>query len=316
MPTPLRVDGLLVKTEVTYATDAAPVAGTDGVRTSERMWSSMRIEHVFPNERTSTSASILPIAPGRRVGRIVNLELAWDARGAGAAYSASVLPEADPLFKACGMSRADDFTASSENVIYTQADTGHDSATIWVYAANKVFKLVGARGNCVWPVAAGIIGVIRFQMQGLLLAAPTEIAVPAITYDSTIPPPATGMTLSIGAFDPDVVTAEFNQNAGVARLDSANNAQGVAEFAINAADPSYTFAIKTDTLANYDPFADAEADPPTARAIDWVLGATQYNRINLNTTAAYVLTAPGADQEGFTGYDLQMSALEFAIKFD
>ncbi len=315
MAVPLRLDGLLAKIESVYATDAAPVVGTDGVRVTEHIWPSTLAEHLFLNQRLSASGSILPEAPAPRTGRKVSLGILWDARGAGAAYSASVLPEADALFRSCGLARTDDFTVSSENVIYNQANTGHDSCTIHAYAGTKLYKIVGCRGSVRWGIEAGAFGVIGFDMQGLLIAAPTEVANPSITLDATVPPTAVGLSESIGSWTPDLVSAEFNQNATVVQLPSANATDGIAGFEISEVNPQYTASAKLATIATFDPWATMKA--ATAVTLDRTLGTVQYNRIKFDVTSgAYLESITNSDQDSFAGIDMVFQLTSFGITFD
>ncbi len=315
MAVPLRLDGLLAEVEITYGTDPTPVAADDGVRVSERIWSSITIEHAFLNKRESASGSILPIAPAARTGRVATLEIAWDMRGAGVAYALTDLPEADPLLRACGLARTDDFTPGTENVIYNQADSGMDSCTIYAYAGTKLIQVVGCRGNMRWPVEAGAFGILRFSMQGMVSSAPTEVALPAITYDAAIPPTAVGMALAVGGWSPDVVSAEFDQGAVLARLPGVNAADGIVSFEIAGAEPTYKLSAKLDTIANYDPWANMAAS--TGNTITQTLGSVQYNRASFDvTTDAYLETISNADQDSFAGVDLTYSLASWGLTFD
>ena len=313
--TPIRLDGLLSKIESTYGTDSAPVAGTDGVRGIDRLHSNIGVEHAFLNTRSSATGKITFIAPAARTGRVATITIAWDARGAGAAYSASVLPEADSLLRACAMARTDDFTVSSENVSYAPADTSHDSTTIHAYAGNKLYKIVGCRGSWKWPVSAGAFGRMEFVMQGLVTADPTEVAVPSITYDAAIPPTAVGMSLSVGGWSPDVVTAEVDQASVIARLPSANAADGIVSFEISEMNPFWNLSAKMDSISNYDPWANMKAS--TANTITQTLGSVQYNRILFDvTSAAYLESISNTDQDAFAGVDLSYQLTSYALKFN
>lgn len=316
MPTPIRLDGLLAKIEGTYGVDSVPVVGTDGVRVSERVWSSLRMEYAFPNERTEVATGGLgPAPPAGARGRIVTLEIAWEGRGAGAAYSASVLPEADPLLRACGMSRADDFTGGLEKVTYSRADTSHASCTIYAYAGGLLFKIVGCRGNVRWPINAGQIGVMRFAMQGILVADPATTALPAITYDAVLPPPAVSMGLAISSWTPDVVTGEFNQASQISRLDSGNAAEGVGEFAIaHMQETAFNLTARSVPLATYDPYTVRKNSTP--QTVDLTLGSAQYNRVKLDVNDARLRTIEHPEDQGFTAWDLSYFLLDFAVIFD
>src|SRR6266850_8326230 len=90
--------GLYAKKESVYGTDAAPVA-TDAVKTMEPLWSHITPDYVWANERLmDPTGGLLPHASAPPRGRVAAVEIAWRLRGAGAAYSASVFPEGDPLF--------------------------------------------------------------------------------------------------------------------------------------------------------------------------------------------------------------------------
>jgi hypothetical protein len=310
------VQGVLVKKEVTYGTDPTPVAADNGVRIVEAVWPNMDHEYLFLNERESASGGLLPIAPAPPKGRMYRVNLTWDGRGLGSAYGASDLPEASPLFQACGMSETVDATPSSESVTYTQQDSAHESCTIWIYADGKLFKLVGCRGTMRWPLNAGEFGKFVFEMQGKLSADPTTVSLPAITYDSTIPPTAISAGLSIAAWDPDVISAEFVLNAGVVNLPSANAADAIAEIAINAAKAEITANVFSPPLTDYN--AWNVLDNLSAGAnLDWTLGATQYNRIKMDVSGAgYIRPFSHASQDEFTTLDLRYLLTDYDIIFD
>lgn len=309
------VQGCTAKTEVTYGTDPVPAVGTDGVRVVEAIWPNMDHEYLFLNERTSASGGLLPIVPAAPKGRLYRVNLIWDARGTGSAYSGSVLPEASPLFKACGMTETIDTTPSSESVTYTQKDSAHDSCTIYIYADGKLIKLVGCRGTVRWPLDAGNFGRFIFEMQGKLAADPTTVTLPSITYDTTVPPTAVGAGLSVGSWDPDVISAEFVQNAGVVNLPSANATDGIAEIAINAARWEITVNAFSPDLTDYN--AWNVVDQVTAQSIDWTLGTAQYNRFKMAVTStAYPRPFTHAAQDEFTTMNLVYMLTAGSIVFD
>lgn len=316
MSTQLRLDGLLAKVESTYGTDSAPANATDGVRVSERVWSTLRLEHAFPGTRdgVANGSLIPPAQPAIPAGRMVTLDIAWEARGAGAAYAAAVRPEADALLRACGFASTVDATVGAENVAYSIADSGHESATIYAYAAGNVYKIIGCRGNVVWPVTAGENGILRFQMQGILSAEPDAAALPSITYDAVVPAVAKGMTVTIGAWSPDLLEAEFDAGISVQRLDSATAADVVAQFAVAEAIPSLSISARTVALATHDPYTDAST--PTSKAAAVELGGTQYNRIKLADAAAWGSYPEHIEDQGFTGWRIGYRLTDPTITFD
>ena len=319
----LRLEGLLVKEEVTYATDPTPSATTDGVRAVGRIWQAMTSEYAFPNEREDTlSNSRIDVAPAVPRGRIMNIDFEVDLIGSGAAYSSvtPVRPAMDALFMACGKARTHDNTGGAEKVDYDLTDAQPDpSCTIWAYAGGDLFKIVGCRGNWTWDVLAGGLGKVRFQMQGLLSTAPAETSVASITYDSVVPPAAIAIGLAIvpsggGSWTPQVASMTVTPGNNVVRLDDANAADGIGSFEIASRQPRVTLVVRKPDLSDYTLYARALAR--TLHTIDWTLGSTQYNRIIGDINAAYLLTdGDFGEDNGFAGITLTYKMLDLRLRF-
>lgn len=323
MPIPQRLDGLLAKIEATYGTDSVPVAGTDGVRiTGPRLWPTIRVANEWENLRDDTATGTIfgaRAAPPR--GRAVTLEIPWEIKGPGVAYSASVKPEASPLLRASGHVEAGSFGAGVEKYDYTPANQLHESATIYAYGGGHLFKVVGCRGILRWPFQAGQSGIMRFAIRGLLTADPTPVAVPAITYQATDPLASVAMGLTLGSWVPDAVAAEFNQGGTVERLDGVNAVDGIREFDWADIDPFFTLSAKVPRdagglwdSATFNPWADAKAR--TNRALAFTQGSAQYQRAKLVNTNAFISVPPPADQNGFAAWDLTARLLDYIIRFD
>lgn len=303
MPIPVRLDGMLAKVESTYGTDAVPVVGTDGVRVSQRLWSSLRVSNAWENLRQdAVTGTIYPPVPAVPHGRTVDIEVFWEAKGAG-----SDLPvEAAPLLRACGWAETDGVLMFT----YALVPQPHESCTIYAYAGGYLFKIVGCRGTLRWPHVPGTLGVIRFSMRGMLIADPTASAVGAITsYDATAPIASVNYALVVGSWTPDVIAAEFNQGATVQRLDSLNATDGIREFDWSAVTPMVTLSTKVPMTAGgiadtgtYDPFADNKAR--TSRAISWTQGSVQFDRLRFNCGAAYVNIPSNVNQQDYAAFDL------------
>ena len=314
MSTPIKLDGMLVKVESSYGTDPTPSASTDSVRLSDRFWSSITVTPAFPNRRENTApGTLLPIAPGLPRGWMVTGEIGVELRGAGAAYSASVLPDVAVLLRSCGLTQAIDTTGGSEFVTYTPASSSHSSCTIYGYANGLLYIITGVRANVRWPWTAGGLGMLRFSFQGFLAAAPTTVSLPAITYAAPVPPGAVAMSLTVGSWSPDVIGGEFDLGAVVQRNDSGNATDGIAEFAISEFHPKVKLSTKAVLVATANPHSDIRA--ATSRAINWTYGATQYNKALLVNTNAYYASIRNTEQNRFTGWDLESDLVDAVIKF-
>lgn len=323
MPEPLRLQGLLAKEESSYGTDPTPTAMANGVRTVGDVFGSITPEFAFPNRREDvTSNSLIKAPPGTPRGRIVTLDFEVELKGAGAAYSSSTptRPEVDPLLMACGMSRTHVDTGSSETVTYAMTDTGHSSCTIWGYGAKKLYKIVGCRGSFAWDVVAGGLGRLRFQMQGLLSTAPTNAAVPSITYSSVESPAAVGIGLALtpsggSEWTPEVGQVTVMSGGEFVRLDDVNAADGVGGFFAPSLAPMVRIPARVVDLTDYPAYALAAA--ATAHTIDLAVGGTQYNQVDLDVNAAYLVNDPGhGEDNGFGAYDLEYECQDLAIVFD
>lgn len=296
---PVRLKGLLAKIEASYGVDSVPTTA-DGVRLADDLWPQLRYSPRWPGDRPNVAgATIWPVKPAAPRGRIVELEIPWELRGAGV----DAVVEADPLLRACGWTQADGLSVFT----YTLAAQAHESCTIYAYAGNLLWKIVGCRGTLRWPQNPGATGVMIFSMQGRLSAEPATASVPAVTYDTTAPIPGVSLDLTVapGILDhkPTLITGEFNQGATPAWTDDANGDDGLGEFDWGFADPFLTITARKVALATYDPWADEKA--VTSRVIDVVWGSAQFNRLELDLPETYVAAPEPSTSDGFTDYTLR-----------
>lgn len=317
-----RIEGLLVKAETTYGTDPTPTAAANGVRGVGRIWGAVSPEWAFPNMREETvSNSLIGVAPGGPKGRIVSIDYTVQLMGAGVAYASGtpVRPEVDPLLLACAFARTHDDTGSAEKVTYDLADVSHGSVAIYAYAGGKEFQVVGCRGNMTWNPQAGGLGQIQFQLQGILEAV-AEAAVPSITYDSVVPPPAVSMGLAVvpsggSSWTPRTAALEITTGHEIGRLDDVNSADGIERFEISRTDPRLSFQARAVDLSDYPAYARS-ADR-LVQTIDATLGSTQYNRVQLDVDLAYLANDPSpASEEGFAAWQLEYRLRDLQIEFD
>lgn len=321
-PYNLRLEALLVEEESVYASDPTPTAA-EGIRVVGRIWEALSPEFVFPNKREDVvSNNLIKVAPGIPAGRIMNLDFRVQVIGYGSAYSSvtPIRPDMDALLMACGMGRTHVDTGAAESVSYALASSGHSSCTIWAYAGGDLLKIVGCRGNWVWDVAAGNLGEMRFQMQGMLSTAPAETAVIAATYDAVVPPAAKAMSLAIvpsggGSWTPRSASFSVTPGNEIVRLDDVNSTDGIESFEIIRQVPRFTLNCRKPDLTDYTYYARALAQ--TLHTIDATLGSTQYNRLKLDIDAAYLTTDPAhTGENGFAGGTLEYELLDCILKFD
>src|SRR5690348_8885793 len=136
-----KIFGVLVKIETTPLTDAVPT-GTDAVRvvgipTLRYGFFETGLRDDVVTGQLGAAERAIP------AGRFGTIDLTLEVRGAGAAYSSSVVPEADALLRMSGCGKTLTTTTGAESILYTTLDSGNETGTVYCYSANKLFKLVG-----------------------------------------------------------------------------------------------------------------------------------------------------------------------------
>ena len=320
MSIPIKLDGITAKLEGvgSYGTDSVPTVGDNAVRIAERLWPNLRVEHVFPNERTeSASGHLGEPPPATPMGAMVTLSIPFEMKGAGAAYAADSLPEIHPLLVSCGLAMTPNY---GDDVSYAPASSSHDSCSIYGYADGNVYKIVGCRSNLRWVITPGETNLMYFDIQGKLKEAPTVSALGSLTYNASLPPSAVGMACVIGALGAsDIVmqSAEFDLGAEIQRMDSGNSTDGIGKFAISKFTPRVRFVIETVPLATYNPYTVFTGR--TSTTVDWTVGSAQYNRGDLDINSGWQVSDPVPENfNDFAGWGLEIGAepSNVAIKFD
>lgn len=310
---PIDSDGVLAKIEATYGTDPTPVPATDYVRIAQRMWNNISFEHQFENLRDTTASGVnTPTAPALPRGRVVTLNLYVEQRGSGAVDTP---PEWDPLHQACGNDQTVNAAADVQYDWNTDPDA-HGSCTIYAYSGGKQFIVTGCYGNVEWIVTGGEVTILHYTMQGIMVASPTEVAVPSITYGAVLPPPAVGVTATLDAIEMDFTQITFDQGNEVVRLASPNSSIGIdgLRIALPRQVPIVTANLKLDAIATFSAWADERAR--TSRAINLVVGTAGGERLTLDVDSAYVLSPATEDQDGFAGSVLTLRCLDYLWTHD
>jgi hypothetical protein len=283
-----KIFGVLVKIEATPLTDAAPT-GVNAIRpvgVPVLKWGYME-EGLRDDVETGQLGVGERAAPAGRYGTI---DLQLELRGPGAAYSATVVPEADPLFRISGMGTTLVTTAGSETLTYSTLDTGAETATLWLYSHNKLFKLVGCVATCRYSADAGKRAFLNFTVSGKMVADPVEQALIALTPSSVIPPLFHSATANIGTWlstavsDPLVLrSAAVDLGNEIVMRPSAGATDGLAGWVVADRKARLEMTVETPLLASFDPFAASKAiganNPLTVHQV----GTVQYNKCLIET---------------------------------
>lgn len=293
--------GLLAKAEVTYGTDPTPAPASDGVLVlSEPL---VQLSYLYDGMRNGRyPGSLGRVKPAGKAGREGTMTVQTEAFGSTSAYSASNVPSIDTLMTGCQMSSTVDATGGSEKVTYAPVNTGYDSLTLWAYARGQLGKINGGYGNLTITADGPGVPIWEFEFQGLA-QLPTDVSLPAITYDNddVIPPRAQNIGLTIGTYTGAVVRSfSFTTNVQRGNRVDLNAAAGHGGFGLGYREPQLEVVFEADTLKTASPYHQADEINPyqlleTATEMTQItltVGSTQYNKWTINLEDAYMIEGP------------------------
>lgn len=245
-------------------------------------------------------------------GRNISFDITLEVKGFGAAYSAVNRPEADVLLRVSGRSAAVVTTGGSESVTYLTLDDAMETATVYAWTANKLFKLLGCTARLKWAANVNQRGFFTFTVQGKLATDPATTAFSAPTLNLTSPPIFNGAAAQIGTWtsasgEPLIINrVGFDDNASVADRPSASASDGLIGWIIADRKPRLTMDVEQVSLATFDPYAASKQN--SSGAIDtkpqFQIGSAQYNRMKF-FGGRWALEAPGhGDVNNLSGWNL------------
>jgi hypothetical protein len=291
-----KIFGVLVKIEASAQVDALPT-GVDAIRPVSVP--TLRYGFLESGSRDDVVTGQLGAAERAiPAGRYGTIDLTLEARGAGAPYSSSVVPEADALLRMSGCGRTITTTGGSESILYTTLDSGNETGTVYCYSAGKLFKLVGCVASLKFNADAAKRGLFTFSVTGKMVADPTEAGLVALSPSSVIPPLFHSATATIGSWssaagtDPLVlksVAVDFG-NTVVDRA-SAGAADGLAGYLVSDRRVRQEMVVEVPLLTSFDLFAAAKLTGAANPLSTWALGTVQYNRMK-GQTGRWALEAP------------------------
>ena len=184
------IHGLLGKPETVYNGGGTLSTATDAILLAEPMKGTLKYLH--DGERPRNPATGGPMRRNVQRGRWFEGTGQVQCRGAGAVYSATVLPRDYDLFlRLCGRKRVIDVTLNAEKVTYTLSALKADwaSGVLAGYSRDEILALTGAYASEKFTIAGVNPGVSEFTLRAAA-AVPADAAVPAMTYqDLTVLPP-------------------------------------------------------------------------------------------------------------------------------
>ena len=289
---------ILAKVESTYGTDAVPVASTDAVLVENIGWSQ---EGLRMNERPAVRSS-LGMLKHVFGGRMMTLTFDVEMKGSGAAGTA---PECGVLLRGCALGET---VVASTSVTYAPVSTGHESLTIYYYQDGMRYILTGCRGNVAFTLETGGLIKMSFTFTGHI-AAPSDVALPSPTLDTTVPEAILNGSFAIGGFSAVVNALSFDLANTVAYPPDMSATDGYGEVQITARDVNGSYDPEAELLATENPHADLVAGTELALHVG-PIGGTAGNIVDVDFPAVAYRDLSPSDRDGIRTYDIPFGAAE------
>lgn len=281
---------LYAKIESTSGTDSTPTAAANAVMAYD-----VQLD-IKPN--------MLERGPGHsdrslysqiRGKTTVDLKFWIELKGSG---TAGTPPRWNALLEACDRQEVDG--ANSDD--YIMAST-HETCTIWVNIDGILHKLVGCAGDCEIDLTAGEIGKLNFTFQGVY-ALPTDSAIEAVTFDSTVPVIVKGTTLTLGGYA--VIAEKLNIKFGnkIVERTSMNATEGVLGFIVGDRAPTGTMTVEAALRAAESQDWINYFHAGTTKALSFTLGATAGNIVRIQAPVCTFGAPKYIDKDGIRQIEL------------
>jgi hypothetical protein len=250
---------LLAKTETTYGVDPTPSESTDAFLGIDAV-----IKETFEPAERPIQQSSLSMRPSLRGKRFAEIKFKLELQGSGTAGTA---PRHGRLLEACGLSET---IVPSTSVTYKPKSSSIESVTIYLYMDGRLHKVTGAVGDFVLTAEAGNTGIYDFTFNGLY-NAPTVVALPSATYESSTPVVIKNQTFSYNSKTTLIVNKfVLSSSNEVSQRPSLSSSDGISGFIITARKPTFT----VDPEGQFETSYDFRNDSLTSqRALSLTLGS-------------------------------------------
>lgn len=295
---------LLAKIQTALGTPAVPVPADDSILCEQP-------QSVYDSTIMTEYKAVQPSHGMEKSdfgGALKTITVTIPIRGTGIAYSASVLPELDALWRMCAHSSTVDTTVSSETVTYSKVSSGFEYGTIYYYQDGMQNKLTDCLGNAVVDQSVDGGNKVTFTITGKYTRG-TDVALPTPTYDSVPLIQFLNASFTTLGYAAAITKLSFDPARVLAKPKSANSADGFADIEITdgnvtgSFDPLHTLVAVNDW---YGQFENGTEGILTTGDI----GPSQYNKINITFPRIYYTSVSDSDREGIHALDVQFHALK------
>lgn len=307
MPAPSKIIkgfGLTSKLEASYNAGGSLSTSTDGLLLEEL--ATLKITPANTGERPMPAGAFgyqRNVAPSAFAA---DLSLKHAPKGAGAAYSASVVPSVHTLARSCALNGTVTVTGGSEKWDYTPIAPGDAVSSLvqGFYGRGQLYPLQGMLGDFTLTIPAGGIPILDYHAMGVA-GYPTDVSLPVITYPALgiDPPKANNIAFQINSSPIAYVIRQIRIKWGrkpAPRLD-ANAAGPHAGFWGVTRTPTMEIDLETPLSSLQDLWSQTnvpQGSAPPQFAWQFTIGTNQYNRQILLGPAAQQFGLPDEKSDG------------------
>lgn len=228
--------------------------------------------------------------------QLARLTFGVEIKGAGATYSATVLPALGKYLKACGFSETVDVTLGAEKVTYKPASSGVPSVTIGCYEDGVIKRLTGARGNVAIAGKLGEPIFANFDFLGVWDGV-TDGAMIAPTYEGTIPSVLLSGLFTVGGYAAIISGIDVDMANVLTPREDINKATGYISTLITDRRPTGKLDPEMIPIAAHDWYGRWKSGVTGALNIG-AIGAVAYNKVQITAPKLRYTKVSDADRGG------------------
>lgn len=293
--------GALVKNESSYAAGTSLSTATDGVQGVEPPVAD--IVYATSGERAAPPSQFGTLQYASPTGETIEGQITVEGRGLGSAYdSASKPPNIHSLLEGAGFTGS--YASSTWTYTPVAAGTKAQSLGMEIYTRGEKFPVSGAFCDLSISTDGGTPLKFAFPFNGLP-GTPSDVSLPSITYNTTLPPKAENISFTWNDIT-DLVIRSWNldYNREIApRMDLAG-ASGSAGFAYGRRAPVMSMTVEQTELSTWNPYDDIKVK--TTSAFSLQIGSVQYNRYTV-TGSAQLIGVTKAEDGPTATWDLEFA---------
>ena len=283
---------LLAKQETDYGSDPTPTAAANAIEAYD-----VALTINADMKERSPGNSDLSMFPEERGKTSIDIKFSTKVQGSG---TAGLPSRQDPLFQACGQSRA---IVSGTSVTNAPLSASYTSVAMWVYIDGIIHKIVGCVGDLEMDLTSGEFGLINWTFKGIY-AIPTDGAIVDPIFDTPDPEIVKACTFTFGSYAAIIEKLTFKTGNVIAERPDFNQTEGIKGFCITGRNPEGSMTVEAVLRAESNADFYSYFHSRTLKALSFVLGGTAGNILTWTSPKCYLRAPVWGDREGVRTFEL------------